>query len=185
MTRSIGGALLDAVRERRPIRVRNSGGRPEALGLPADHPKVSSLLSVPIASPRRVYGWLSLRNKLGTDEFTDVDERVALTLGVHAGIAYEHARSLDGMQRRLSALERDTHRLSGIDEGAAGVDTLQARPEDIRPTQATAEAAPIGIHEPVRVAPIRPRRPRALEAPQKRSPAPLRDTRAGVAPKAS
>ena len=65
---SIGAALLtDVVRKRRPVRTRNLDGRPEVLGLPADHPTVSSLLSVPIATSSRVYGWLSLWNKLGTD----------------------------------------------------------------------------------------------------------------------
>ena len=59
-----------------------------------------------------MYGWLSLRNKLGTDEFTDVDERVAVTLGVHAGIAYENARLLDDLHRRVAALEHELHRTS-------------------------------------------------------------------------
>ena len=86
---SADSALLTVVvGARQPVRTRNPGGRPEALGLPVDHPTVSSLLSVPIASWDQVYGWLSLRNKLGLDEFNDVDERVAVALGVHAGVAY-------------------------------------------------------------------------------------------------
>jgi signal transduction histidine kinase/ActR/RegA family two-component response regulator len=108
---SVAGALLSAVvRERRPVRTRNPQGRPESLGLPAGHPPVSSLLSVPIASPSRVYGWLSLRNKLGTDEFTEADERVAMTLGTHAGTAYEKARLFDDLQRRVTALEQELGR---------------------------------------------------------------------------
>jgi len=109
---SAGDTLDAAVRERRPVRTRNPGGRPEALGLPAGHPAVSSLLSVPIASSSRVYGWLSLRNKLGADEFTEVDERVAQTLGAHAGIAYENARMNADLQRRITMLEQELHRTS-------------------------------------------------------------------------
>ena len=110
---SVGGSFLTAVlRERRPVRARNPEGRPEALGLPADHPPVSSSLSVPIASASRVYGWLSLRNKLGTNEFTEIDERVAVALGAHAGIAYENARLFDDLHRRVAALEQDLHRTS-------------------------------------------------------------------------
>lgn len=102
------GPLLTAVvRERRPVRARDPRGRPEALGLPADHPAVSSLLSVPIASSSHVYGWLDLRNKLGTDEFTEEDERAAVSLGAHAGIGYENARLFDHLHQRVSGLERE------------------------------------------------------------------------------
>jgi CheY-like chemotaxis protein len=108
-----GGAhLAAAVRERRPVRTRNPDGRPEALGLPAGHPTVFSLLTVPIASSSSVYGWLSLRNKLGTGEFTEVDERVAVTLGAHAGIAYEHACLVDHLHRRVATLDQELHRAS-------------------------------------------------------------------------
>ena len=57
----------------------------------------------------QVYGWLSLRNKLGLDEFSDVDERVAVSLGVHAGVAYENALLLDGLRHRVAAVERELH----------------------------------------------------------------------------
>jgi two-component system cell cycle sensor histidine kinase/response regulator CckA len=110
---SVDSALLTAVvRGRRPARTRNPDGRPEALGLPSDHPAVSSLLCVPIASPGRVYGWLSLRNKLGTDEFTEADERAAVTVGAHAGIAYENMRLFEDLHRRTTALELELHRTS-------------------------------------------------------------------------
>jgi signal transduction histidine kinase len=56
-----------------------------------------------------VYGWLSLSNKLGLDEFDDVDERVAVALGIHAGIAYENALLLDGLHHRVAAVERELH----------------------------------------------------------------------------
>ena len=107
---SADSALLTVVvGARQPVRTRNPGGRPEALGLPVDHPTVSSLLSVPIASWNQVYGWLSLRNKLGLDEFNDVDERVAVALGIHAGFAYENALLLDGLHHRVAAVERELH----------------------------------------------------------------------------
>ena len=107
---SADSALLTVVvGARQPVRTRNPGGRPEALGLPVDHPTVTSLLSVPIASWNQVYGWLSLRNKLGLDEFNDVDERVAVALGIHAGVAYENALLLDGLHHRVAAVERELH----------------------------------------------------------------------------
>ena len=118
---SVSSSVLAAVvAERRPVRTRNPDGRPETLGLPHDHPRVSSLLSVPIASPSRVYGWLSLRNKLGTDEFTDGDEHAAMTLGNHAGIAYENQCSLDHLNRRIGVLENELRRRASRDEVVRG-----------------------------------------------------------------
>lgn len=106
-----GSLLAAVVQERRPVRTRNQKGGGQAPGLHAD-PSVCSWLSVPIATSRRVYGWLSLRNKLGTDEFTDSDEHAALTLGAHAGIAYETARLLEDLQRRVAAHGSDLQRAS-------------------------------------------------------------------------
>jgi GAF domain-containing protein len=97
----------DVIARRRPVRLRNPGGRPEAIGLPATQPATHSTLAVPIASPTQVYGCLSLRNKLGADSFSDRDEEVALTLATHAGIAYENARLNDDLRRHGAALERE------------------------------------------------------------------------------
>jgi signal transduction histidine kinase len=108
--RPVRGPLLTrVVQERQPVRIQNPEGRPEALGLPAEHPPVSSLLSVPIATSSRVYGWLNLGNKLGTHEFTEADERLAATLGAHAGIAYENADVFRELNRRIATLEQELH----------------------------------------------------------------------------
>jgi signal transduction histidine kinase len=114
---SIAGAFLSAiVAGRRSLRTRNPGGRPEALGLPQGDPLVSSLLTVPIASPTRVYGWLSLRNKLGTDEFSEADERAAITIGTHAGIAYDNVSRSDVQHHRVALLEDELRRATALAE---------------------------------------------------------------------
>jgi len=102
-----GPAFTRAIADRRPVRMENPEGRPEALGLPDDHPPTYSFLVVPIASPSLVYGCLSLRNKLGAKHFSDRDEDVALTLATHAGIAYENAQRYDDLRRRSAALEQE------------------------------------------------------------------------------
>jgi len=51
-------------------------GNPRTVGLPAEHPPVHSFLSVPIATPERVHGWLCLSDKIGGGEFNDLDEGV-------------------------------------------------------------------------------------------------------------
>jgi signal transduction histidine kinase len=96
-----GTVIVEVLAERRPVRVRRPLVGPELLRVPGDDLPVQSLLSVPVASPTKVFGWLSLRNKLGAEEFTDVDERVALTLATYTAVAYENAQELDELTRRL------------------------------------------------------------------------------------
>jgi hypothetical protein len=55
-----GPAFHRAIADRRPVRLRNPAGRPEAIGLPENHPLTYSSLVVPIASPSVVYGCLGL-----------------------------------------------------------------------------------------------------------------------------
>ncbi len=52
----------------------------------------------------RVYGWIGVRNKNGTDEFTIVDEQALTMLGVHAGIAFENARLVAELRRQSAQL---------------------------------------------------------------------------------
>jgi signal transduction histidine kinase/DNA-binding response OmpR family regulator len=91
--------------ERDAVRLTNPGGRPEALGLASNNPPIHSYLAVPIASPSRIYGWLSVRNKLGADEFSAADEEIALILGAHSGIALENARLFADLEKQTNALQ--------------------------------------------------------------------------------
>ncbi len=106
----LADVLRDVLVARHAVRRRNVSGRPDALGLPTGQPDVFSYLAVPVASPSRVYGWISVRNKLGADEFTDADEKVALILGVHAGIAYENTRLIDDLRGHATALRESEER---------------------------------------------------------------------------
>jgi PAS domain S-box-containing protein len=99
--------VRQVLQEGRPFRERNPGGRPEVFGLASDHAPVHSILAVPITSPTRVYGWLSVRNKLGADEFSEADEEVAVALGAHTAVAYENARLYEDLQRHVAALEQE------------------------------------------------------------------------------
>jgi len=105
---SAGEPAFDrAIAERRPVRLINPEGRPEAIGLPEHHPPTYSALVVPIASPTFVYGCLRLRNKRGAPGFTDRDEELALALASHAGIAYENAKLYDDLRHRRAELEQE------------------------------------------------------------------------------
>jgi DNA-binding response OmpR family regulator/signal transduction histidine kinase len=117
--------------ERAAFRGRNPGGRPEALGLPPNHPEIHSYLAVPIESPSRVYGWLSVRNKLGAEEFTAEDEEIATILGAHAGVAYENARLIDDLNHQAAALrdeqERTTYALGAAHMGVWQIELASDR----------------------------------------------------------
>jgi signal transduction histidine kinase len=82
----------------------NPGGDPRALCLPEAHPPVDSYLFVPIASPSRVYGWLSLVQKIGEPAFSDVDTLLATTFGAQAGMVYENARLMVRLQSQAEEL---------------------------------------------------------------------------------
>jgi PAS domain S-box-containing protein len=102
------------IADRQLLRGTNPTGDPGAIGLPDDHPPVHSYLAVPIMSGTRVYGWIGLRNKLGADAFSELDEQVASTIGIQAAIAYENARLYaDSLSRRfeLEAEVRERERV--------------------------------------------------------------------------
>src|ERR1041384_323123 len=52
---------------------------------------ISSLLSAPISSMDQSIGWLYLIDKLDANEFSEADERLALTLAGQLAVAYENA----------------------------------------------------------------------------------------------
>ena len=89
---------------RQPARGRNPGGDPAALGLPAGHPPVHSFLMAPLVSPSRVYGWFALADKAGAQAFSDVDERIATTLGAQVGMALERAHLVARLHDQMDAL---------------------------------------------------------------------------------
>jgi PAS domain S-box-containing protein len=93
--------------ERRPYRCRDFPAQPGAAHLPPDYPVFSSFLAAPIVSPARVYGWLYLMDKLGAEEFTTEDERLATILAAQVGRSYEHVILYRDIQRHAADLERE------------------------------------------------------------------------------
>src|SRR5882724_8668281 len=75
----------------RPIRVPNAGStkRVRDVTIPS---WFGSLLSAPISLLGETVGWLYLVDKLDAPEFSEADERLALTLAGQLAVAYENAR---------------------------------------------------------------------------------------------
>jgi len=111
------GVLGTLFNRTEPQRIRNTGGDPCALGLDASHPPVHSFLGVPIHSRNKCYGWLYLVDKLGADEFSEVDERVAVTLTAQLAVAYENLILLEELRRNHVKLQSEmAARMRGDDE---------------------------------------------------------------------
>lgn len=101
------GMLGRVMQKKRPLRLTNPDGAPQVLGLPADHPPVHALLAVPVASPRHVFGWLYLADKLGAPEFSEVDERAACTVAAQLAVVYENLSLYEQIQRQRDQLSME------------------------------------------------------------------------------
>jgi signal transduction histidine kinase len=121
------GILGVAVRERRPLRLRDLTADPRAHGFPQHHPMMRSFLGVPIISRGRVFGHLYLTEKQGAEEFSKDDEQLAVTLAGQAAVAIENAslyeqltRSFEELQQSQDLLVRQ-EKLASLGRLAAGV----------------------------------------------------------------
>ncbi|MEJ7618138.1 MAG: response regulator [Pyrinomonadaceae bacterium] len=82
------GILRKLLREGQPLRLPDLG----TLGDPA-HPLAElPFLGAPIITSGESIGWLYLIGKEDADEFSEADERLAVTLTSQAAVAYENAR---------------------------------------------------------------------------------------------
>ncbi len=103
------GVLEVAAAAGAPIRIRDVKTHPDAAGIPADHPAIGSLLAVPMTAGSERYGHLYLGDKLGQDEFTVLDERLAEVFAIQGAIAIRDARQradrvvAEGQQARMAS----------------------------------------------------------------------------------
>ncbi len=103
-----GQGVLQTVRnERQCCRLRNPGGDPAGLGLSPAFPPFHTLLAAPIVSPTRVYGWLCLLDKLGADEFSPEDERLAVIVAAQVGRIYENGSLYADVLHHTAELEKE------------------------------------------------------------------------------
>ncbi|MFL6658097.1 MAG: EAL domain-containing protein [Massilia sp.] len=110
------GVLNTLLDKRQPVRIDGIDGDPRAIGLPHGHPSVHSFLGVPIASRERVHGWLYLVDKLGSDSFSEVDERVAVTVSAQIAVAYENLLLYEEIKRHHAQLTADMTARIRLDE---------------------------------------------------------------------
>ncbi len=94
------GVLLS---DPKPVRLRDVNEHPLAQGFPPGHPEMSSFLGVPIRGKEAI-GSLYLADKQSGDEFSEEDERLAVTLAAASGVAIDNAR-LQSSLEHMAVLE--------------------------------------------------------------------------------
>jgi two-component system cell cycle sensor histidine kinase/response regulator CckA len=86
---------------------------------------IRSLLGVPIVSPRQLYGWLCLFDKLGLAVFTEDNELLAATLATEVAMAYENAMLYRELQGYTGELEQEVRERKRAE---AALQETEARP---------------------------------------------------------
>jgi len=106
-TPPVGRGILGLlIREGRPIRLPDLSKHPAAVGFPVNHPPMGSFLGVPISAAQGVIGELYLTEKIGTDEFSEEDEYLAVLLALVIGSAVENARLHTDRTRLLEEVQQ-------------------------------------------------------------------------------
>jgi PAS domain S-box-containing protein len=100
-------ALRGVLSDGRCLRLLNPGGDPVAIGLAPSYPSVRAWLAAPVASPTRVYGWYAMIDKMGVEEFSAEDERLAGILAAQVGRIYQNGSLYADVLRHASELERE------------------------------------------------------------------------------
>lgn len=93
-----------------PIRLPDLSAHPDSFGFPPGHPPMTSFLGVPLFIRGEIYGNLYLTDKRDGEEFTEVDEELAVGLATAAAVAIDNAR-LHARVRELD-LVRDRERIA-------------------------------------------------------------------------
>jgi len=87
------GVLGEVMKERRTARLSFAPRTLTSLGLPEAFPAADALLAAPIVSLSTSYGWICLTNKLGINDFADLDTQILTILAALVGRSYENGNA--------------------------------------------------------------------------------------------
>jgi PAS domain S-box-containing protein len=99
------GGPARVLNELHGIRLHNPGGDPTALGFSSSYPPIHAWLGTPLVSPGRVYGWLGLLDKVGAEEFSEEDQRLAGILAAQVGRIYENGSLYHDLLQQAAELQ--------------------------------------------------------------------------------
>jgi signal transduction histidine kinase len=108
----IGKGLLGAIIRDGALRLDDMSADPRSAGFPPHHPRMSSLLGVPVRSRGGTLGNLYLTDKQDAPGFSESDEQMVRTFAAHAAVAIETSRLHD--EARALAILRERERI-GMD----------------------------------------------------------------------
>jgi two-component system, cell cycle sensor histidine kinase and response regulator CckA len=106
---SVSGILGTVLAGRAAVRGENIGGDPPRLHVGSRHPSEQAFLAAPIASPRHVYGWISLVSR-DSRRFTDDDEHLIEALSAQIGHIFDLEHEIVERRQAESALRHERNR---------------------------------------------------------------------------
>jgi signal transduction histidine kinase len=104
----VGRGLLGVImNERQALRLVKMTDHPRSVGFPANHPRMDSLLGVPIALGPNLYGMLYLCDKDNGEPFTEEDQWLVETLAGYAALAIAGVQLSEQTGRLVLLEERE------------------------------------------------------------------------------
>ncbi|WP_443050308.1 PP2C family protein-serine/threonine phosphatase [Streptomyces sp. NBC_00286] len=100
------GLLAHLIEQHEPLRVDDIAHHPDAVGFPAGHPPMRTLLGVAIGVHGRIYGNLYLADRRDGRPFDEQDAAVVGALAGAAGIAIENARLYQQVRTSAEQFQR-------------------------------------------------------------------------------
>jgi signal transduction histidine kinase/DNA-binding response OmpR family regulator len=98
--------LATMINDRKVVRINDAEANLGLEQLSSSSSPIQSFLGAPLMSATEVYGWLVLLEKQNGGEFSEEDERMAITLAAQAAVAYENAVLAERLQRNGEELDR-------------------------------------------------------------------------------
>ena len=115
------GLLGELQHKHEVIRIVDISADPRSAGFPPYHPRMTSMLGVPISTGEKILGQIYLTNKLGEEEFSKDDERLMKTLAAYAAIAITNTQLYENVLDRDETLNQQNQDLSLINDIFQGI----------------------------------------------------------------
>ena len=106
------GLLGELQHKHEVIRIPEISEDPRSAGFPTYHPRMTSMLGVPISIGEKILGQIYLTNKLGEEEFSKDDERLMKTLAAYAAVAITNTQLYEDYLERDKSLNQRNEDLS-------------------------------------------------------------------------
>jgi diguanylate cyclase (GGDEF)-like protein len=103
------GLLGVVIQENVSLRLEDMSKDPRSIGFPPNHPRMESLLAVPISHLGRVYGRIYLSDKESGEKFSKNDEDLALSFAHSLSLVLDNAREIEEVKRARQGLDYMAH----------------------------------------------------------------------------